>query len=92
MPAVITVLNADDSGAGSLRAAIERANLDPAEDTIEFAPAVGGTITLLTALPELSTDMTISRPRGVGPGGGPVRPPPGTPDVPDLHRERRGPR
>ena len=62
MPATITVLNTDDAGAGSLRAAIEQANLDPAQDTIEFAPAVTGTITLLTALPELSTDIILSGP------------------------------
>ena len=62
VPAMITVLNTDDSGPGSLREAIEQANLDPAQDTIEFAPAVGGTITLLTALPDLSTDIIVSGP------------------------------
>jgi predicted outer membrane repeat protein len=61
-PATITVLNANDSGAGSLRAAIEQANRDSAQDTIDFAPAVTGTITLLSALPDLSTDMVLSGP------------------------------
>src|SRR5687768_8208904 len=60
--ATIVVTNTEDSGVGSLRAALEQANLDPAEDTIEFAPAVTGTITLLTALPELSTDVIVSGP------------------------------
>ena len=62
VPAVITVLNADDSGLGSLRAAIEQANAMSGPDTIEFAPAVVGAITLLSALPELSTDLTIDGP------------------------------
>jgi hypothetical protein len=52
-----------DGGAGTLRAAIEQANLDAANDTIDFAPSVTGTITLATALPGLSAGMNI-----VGPG------------------------
>ena len=63
VPAVITVLNTDDAGVGSLRAAIEAANLDPAQDTIAFAPEVTGTITLLSALPVLSSDITMAGPR-----------------------------
>ena len=59
----ITVMNTDDSGAGSLRAAIEQADLDAAQDTITFAPSVIGTISLLSALPDLSAGMSI-----VGPG------------------------
>src|SRR5262245_49712235 len=62
VPATITVLNANDSGSDSLRAAIEQANLDAAQDTIEFAPAVPGTITLTSALPDLSTDIILSGP------------------------------
>jgi fibronectin-binding autotransporter adhesin len=56
-------MNTDDSGAGSLRAAIEQANIDAAQDTITFASSVTGTISLLTALPDLSNSMNI-----VGPG------------------------
>ena len=56
-------MNTDDSGAGSLRAAIEQANVDAAQDTIAFAPSVTGTISLSTALPDLSAGMNI-----VGPG------------------------
>ena len=60
---MITVSNTDDAGAGSLRAAIETADLQAAQDTIVFAPSVTGTISLSTALPDLSTSMII-----VGPG------------------------
>ena len=63
MPSTVTVMNTDDSGAGSLRAAIEQANVDAAQDTIDFAPSVNGTISLSTALPDLSAGMSI-----VGPG------------------------
>ncbi len=63
VPSTITVMNTDDSGAGSLRAAIEQANVDAAQDTITFALTVTGTISLLTALPDLSAGMNI-----VGPG------------------------
>ena len=56
----ILVSNAGDSGPGSLRAAIEQANATP--DTIMFAPSVTGTITLETALPDLSSDITIQGP------------------------------
>lgn len=59
------VTNNGDSGAGTLRDAIERANLDPAADTIDFAPAVRGQITLASALPDLTTDLAIR-----GPGAG----------------------
>src|SRR5262245_2110577 len=62
VPATITVLNANNAGAGSLRAAITQANLDPAPNTIDYAPSVQGTITLLTALPNLSTSINLSGP------------------------------
>lgn len=44
--ATFTVLNTDDVGAGSLRAAIESANLAPGADNIEFDDAVTGQIAL----------------------------------------------
>ncbi len=59
---IINVTSPDDSGAGTLRAAIEQANLDMDQDTIDFAPSVTGTISLLSALPDLSASMTINGP------------------------------
>ncbi len=61
-----------DSGPGSLRAAITAANLDSGASTIDFA--VGGTITLASALPTISHAVTIdatSEPDYVS-GGPPV--------------------
>lgn len=57
--ATITVTNLSDSGAGSLRAAITTANGDATADTIEFG-ALSGTIALSSALPDITTAMTIS--------------------------------
>ncbi len=59
--AVLTVSNTNDSGSGSLRAAIEAANADSALDTIQFALAGSGvrTINLSSALPGLFTPMQI---------------------------------
>jgi hypothetical protein len=62
VPTAITVTNLADSGVGSLRAAIEQANLDAVHDTIDFAPSVAGTISLSSALPDLSTSMTLDGP------------------------------
>ncbi len=58
----LLVSSAADSGPGTLRAAIEQANLDTAGDTISFAPGVTGTITLSSALPDLSTDVNLDGP------------------------------
>ena len=63
VPATILVTSVADAGVGTLRAAIQQANLDAAGDTITFAPSVTGAITLLTALPDLTANMRI-----VGPG------------------------
>ncbi len=60
----ITVTNTDDSGLGSLRAAIIEANGDHSQDTIVFAPAVTGTISLANGL-TLSGSIDIA-----GPGAG----------------------
>src|SRR5262249_12783339 len=46
LPSVFVVTNADDSGAGSLRAAITAANTNPGADLIAFAPTAYGTIAL----------------------------------------------
>ncbi len=62
MPATIRVTSLLDSGAGSLRAAIEKADLAPNHDKITFAHSLSGTITLTSALPALSTDIVISGP------------------------------
>ena len=62
VPATITVTNLGDTGPGTLRAAIEQANLDQSNGTINFAPSVMGTITLSTALPELSSNVIIAGP------------------------------
>jgi hypothetical protein len=45
LPSNFKVLNLNDSGAGSLRAAVAAANANPGADTITFASGVLGTIT-----------------------------------------------
>ena len=55
--ATFTVTNLNDSGAGSLRDAISRANADADVDSIVFD--VGGTITLESALPTIAFGLTI---------------------------------
>src|SRR5271170_1548238 len=55
----ITVTTTADSGTGSLRDAITTANAN-AGDTINFS--VTGTITLLSTLPAITADMTITGP------------------------------
>src|SRR4051812_43039631 len=62
VPAVIAVTGTGDSGPGTLRAAITQADLDTAPDTISFAPAVTGSITLLSALPDLTGHLTLDGP------------------------------
>jgi hypothetical protein len=60
--ATIPVTSVLDSGAGTLRLAIEQANLAPDHDSITFGPSLTGTIALTSALPDLSTDIDISGP------------------------------
>ena len=65
--ATFTVLNTDDSGAGSLRQAIIDANdevTNPGPDDIVFADGVTGTITILNANGEMAitSDITITGP------------------------------
>ena len=56
------VTNLDDSGAGSLRDAIEQANANPGLDTIDFDSALnGGTITLATQL-TVTDDLIVQGP------------------------------
>jgi CSLREA domain-containing protein len=58
----LLVTNTADSGAGSLRQAITDANVNPGIDAINFQTGLTGTITLLSALPDLSTSMDINGP------------------------------
>jgi hypothetical protein len=62
VPSAITVLNTNDSGPDSLRAAITQADMDTTPDTIDFAPGVTGTIALLSALPDLSSNIILNGP------------------------------
>lgn len=58
----IMITGLGDSGPGTLRAAIEQADLDPAADTITFAPGLAGTIALTSALPDLAGTLTLDGP------------------------------
>jgi hypothetical protein len=62
VPSTIPVTSLADAGAGTLRAAIIQANLDATPDTITFDPSARGTITLVSALPDLSTAIDIEGP------------------------------
>ncbi|HEV3198205.1 MAG TPA: choice-of-anchor Q domain-containing protein [Bryobacteraceae bacterium] len=57
--ATITVTNVNDSGGGSLRAAMTNA---AAGDTINFQAGLKGTITLAAPLPVINQNLTISGP------------------------------
>ncbi len=57
-----TVTNLNDSGAGSLRQAIEDANASAGADTITFAPGVAGIISLVSVLPVITEELTIQGP------------------------------
>lgn len=60
--ATFLVDNLIDSGAGSLRQAIESANASAEPNTIEFNAALNGTIILSSALPALVGELLISGP------------------------------
>ncbi|MBI1761073.1 MAG: hypothetical protein HYR56_06510 [Acidobacteria bacterium] len=71
--AIFTVTNTNDSGAGSLRDAINQANATAGADTINFA--IGSdlqTINLLSALPTLSETVTIDGTTQPGFAGAPL--------------------
>lgn len=61
--ATITVLNLNNAGADSLRAAITTANGNAdASNTINFDPGLTGVIVLGSALPTITKNLTISAP------------------------------
>jgi hypothetical protein len=63
--ATFTVTNTANSGQGSLRDAIERANAGGGTDTITFSPEARGTIRLTTGQLTISSDLAVR-----GPGAG----------------------
>jgi HYR domain/Right handed beta helix region len=62
MPMTFTVTNLDDSGPGSLRDAIDQANMSPGADIIDFQDELSGTITLTTGVLLITDDLTINGP------------------------------
>ena len=54
------VNNLNDSGSGSLRDAIERANANHRADSITFSEGLSGVITLSKALPDISDTLSIN--------------------------------
>jgi len=57
-----SVLNLDDSGTGSLRAAITAANNNPGSDIVAFAPGLRGTIGLTSGQVSIIDSLTIDGP------------------------------
>ena len=64
-PSTYTVTNLNDSGPGSLRAAIAQANSHAGPDTVNFQSGLTGTITLTSGQIQISGPLSI-----VGPGAG----------------------
>src|SRR5262249_21714349 len=58
VPSTFTVLNLNDSGSGSLRAAVDSANVHPGADTIRFAGSLHGMVSLAGEL-SITHDLTI---------------------------------
>jgi len=58
-----TVTSLDDSGAGTLRSALESASVNPGDDRILFQSGLSGTIHVATSLPEVNGSVEI-----LGPG------------------------
>lgn len=70
LPATFSVLNLNDAGPGSFRAAIIGANTLPGPDTIDFQ--VAGTISLTSALPQIVDTVTIDGSTAPGFAGFPL--------------------
>lgn len=71
--AVLAVSNANDAGAGSLRAAILQSNASAEQDVIEFAiPGSAPVIALETPLPEITSPVDIDGTSQPGYSGRPV--------------------
>jgi hypothetical protein len=62
LPSTFTVSNTDDSGPGSLRAAIAAANVSPGADTIVFADGLRGTIKLTSGELAITDSVAIQGP------------------------------
>jgi hypothetical protein len=62
LPSTFTVLNLNDSGTGSLRAAIAAANTNPGPDTIAFSQGLHGTITLTSGELLITGSVTVNGP------------------------------
>jgi hypothetical protein len=62
VPSTFTVLNLNNSGAGSLRAAVVAANASLGADTIAFAGGLHGTITLTSGELAITDSVTIDGP------------------------------
>jgi hypothetical protein len=74
LPSTFTVLNTDDSGAGSLRQAILNANAAMGASEIAFDIASSGTQTIspVTPLPSLGNSITLDATTEPGFGGTPI--------------------
>src|SRR3954452_10923669 len=70
VPSTFTVLNVNDSGAGSLRDAVAQANAKPGPDTINFDTvgvfATSQTITLTSGVITFAVDPTLTTVTGTG--------------------------
>jgi hypothetical protein len=62
VPSMIMVMNTNDSGPGSLRAALAQAEMETTQVTIDFAPSVTGTITLASALSVTTGNIIVDGP------------------------------
>ncbi len=61
-PTIYTVQNLNDSGAGSLRAAVASANGHPGDDTIDFKSGMIGTIFLTTGELAVNDELMVQGP------------------------------